>query len=202
YLRSCAFAAFAETTACTSTRDSHPLGVVRASAACPQRGGGRVPPSSFAYSVASLDVVIRLQRAMPRPSDRQLALGVAGLVAIVVIELVLPAGYVRAAIAAIGWLGYSLGALLRVSQALSAARRDERLSWIFLGAGCVSWLVSTGYRSMLLIADVPSSPPSVGDAAALLGERTCGSSRGSASPRPRTSSRSRSTSTARSPRAP
>ena len=106
---------------------------------------------------------------MPRPSDRQLALGVAGLVAIVVIELVLPAGYVRAAIAAIGWLGYSLGALLRVSQALSAARRDERLSWIFLGAGCVSWLVSTGYRSMLLIADVPSSPPSVGDAAALLG---------------------------------
>jgi len=106
---------------------------------------------------------------MPRPSDRQLALGVAGLIAIVAIELVLPAGYPRAAIAAIGWLGYSLGALLRVSQALSAARRDERLSWIFLGAGCVSWLVSTGYRSMLLIADVPSSPPSVGDAAALLG---------------------------------
>jgi diguanylate cyclase (GGDEF)-like protein len=110
-----------------------------------------------------------VQRALQRSSDRQLALGLAGIVAIYLLEVVLPDGYVRSAVAAIGWLGYSLGALLRVSQALSSARRDERLSWTFLGAGCVAWLTSSLYRSMLLVAEVPSTSPNTGDAAALLG---------------------------------
>ena len=93
----------------------------------------------------------------------------AGLVVTLALEMAAPAGYLRSAVAAMGWLGYSLGALGRVSQALSAARRAERLPWVFLGAGCVSWLVSNLYRSALLIAHVPANSPNALDAAALLG---------------------------------
>ncbi len=109
----------------------------------------------------------RISRALARSSDRQLTLGVIGLVAAYGLEQLAPAGYVRSAMAAMGWLGFGLGAFGRITQARGAARRGERLPWLFIGAGVVAWIAGMLARSTLLIAGVTPDSPSVADAAAL-----------------------------------
>ena len=110
----------------------------------------------------------RLARAFPRGSDRQLALGVLGLFAAFGLEQLAPAGYLRAAMAAMGWLGFSLGALGRIAQTITAARLRERLPWIFIAAGVVSWIAGMFLRALFLVADVSPDSPNVADAAALV----------------------------------
>jgi len=110
----------------------------------------------------------RLARLFPRGSDRQLALGVLGLFAAFGLEQLAPAGYLRAAMAAMGWLGFSLGALGRIAQTITAARLRERLPWIFIAAGVVSWIAGMFLRALFLVADVSPDSPNVADAAALV----------------------------------
>ncbi|HKW77729.1 MAG TPA: sensor domain-containing diguanylate cyclase [Candidatus Limnocylindria bacterium] len=106
-------------------------------------------------------------RALPRGSDRQLAAGVVGLFASFALEQLAPAGYLRSAMAAMGWLGFSLGASGRILQALSSARERERVPWLFIAAGAVSWIVGMMTRAAFLVADVTPDSPSFADAAAL-----------------------------------
>jgi len=110
----------------------------------------------------------RLARAFPRGSDRQLALGVLGLFAAFGLEQLAPAGYLRAATAAMGWLGFSLGALGRIAQTITAARLRERLPWIFIAAGVIAWIAGMFLRALFLVADVNVDSPNVADAAALV----------------------------------
>jgi diguanylate cyclase (GGDEF)-like protein len=109
----------------------------------------------------------RLQRLLSRGSDRQLALGAIFLFVAFGLELLAPAGWQRSSVAALGALGYSLGALARVGQAIRAAHHRERLPWLFIGAGVAMWMVGMLARSASLIADVPLDSPSVSDAAAI-----------------------------------
>src|SRR5216684_2034064 len=110
----------------------------------------------------------RLARAFRRGSDRQLALGVLGLFAAFGLEQLAPAGYLRAAMAAMGWLGFSLGALGRIAQTITAARLRERLPWIFIAAGVIAWIAGMFLRALFLVADVNVDSPNVADAAALV----------------------------------
>ncbi len=110
----------------------------------------------------------RLARALPRDSDRQLTLGIIGLVVAYALEQLAAPGYLRSAMAAMGWLGFSLGALGRIGQAINAARRRERLPWLFIGAGVVAWIAGMFARSTFLIADLTPDSPSFADAAALV----------------------------------
>jgi len=112
--------------------------------------------------------VNRLARALPRDSDRQLTLGIIGLVVAYALEQLAAPGYLRSAMAAMGWLGFSLGALGRIGQAINAARRRERLPWLFIGAGVVAWIAGMFARSTFLIADLTPDSPSFADAAALV----------------------------------
>lgn len=118
-------------------------------------------------ALVSLRPVERLARALPRSSDRQLTVGIIGLVVAYGLEQLAPAGYLRSAMAAMGWLGFSLGAFGRITQALGAARRGERLPWLFIGAGVVAWIAGMLVRSTFLVAGVTPESPSVADAAAL-----------------------------------
>src|SRR5436309_3021142 len=106
-------------------------------------------------------------RILSRGSDQQLALGIAGLVAAYALELVAPQGWPRAAVGALGALGFSLGALGRAGFAIAAAHRRERLPWIFIGAGVAAWLVGMLTRYVFLVIEVPMDSPSFADAAAL-----------------------------------
>ena len=84
------------------------------------------------------------------------------------LELLAPPGYLRSAVAALGWFGFSVGALGRVIFALRAAPQRERLPWLFIGAGIVAWIVGMFVRSLFLVADRASDSPSFADAYALL----------------------------------
>ncbi len=110
----------------------------------------------------------RVARALPRDSDRQLAAGIVGLVAAYALEQIAAPGYLRSAMAAMGWLGFSLGAFGRIAQAIAAARRREQLPWVFIGAGVVVWIAGMFARSMFLIAQITPDNPSFADAAALV----------------------------------
>src|SRR5438270_9454458 len=82
-------------------------------------------------SVVSLSGMSERARVLSRGSDHQLLLGIAGLAAAYALELVAPAGWPRAAVAATGALGFAAGASGRVGSAVAAAQRRERLPWIF-----------------------------------------------------------------------
>src|SRR2546423_4728335 len=117
---------------------------------------------SLAFSVMS-----ERRGILGRGSDRQLALGVVGLALAYAVELAAPAGWPRAAIAALGSLGFSLGAFGRAALAVRAAQRRERLPWLFIGAGIGAWLVGMLTRYAHLGSEVPIDSPSFADAAAL-----------------------------------
>ena len=104
---------------------------------------------------------------LPRGSDQQLAIGAIFVPIVFAVELAIPAGWPRAAFAGIGALGYALGALGRVWQAIGAAHERERLPWLFVGAGLLLWIVGMLSRFMFLVADVPLDSPSFSDAAAI-----------------------------------
>jgi len=102
-----------------------------------------------------------------RGSDRQLVVGLVFLPLVLALELVAPAGWQRSSVAALGALGYSLGALGRVGQAVRAAHHRERLPWLFIGAGLATWIVGMLSRAAYLIADVTLDSPSFSDYAAI-----------------------------------
>ncbi|HZP97046.1 MAG TPA: sensor domain-containing diguanylate cyclase [Candidatus Limnocylindria bacterium] len=108
-----------------------------------------------------------LRRALTRGSDQQLALGLAGLAAAFALELAASPGWQRSAVAALGSLGFALGAVGRVGQAAAASHRRERLPWLFIGAGVTAWMSGMLLRSLFLIAEVPFDSPNIADAAAL-----------------------------------
>ena len=110
----------------------------------------------------------RLGRLFARSSDRQLALGVLGLFAAYGLEQLAPAGYLRSAMAAMGWLGFSIGATGRIAQAVNAASRRQQLPWLFIGAGAVSWIVGMLARSAFLVAEIRPDSPSFADGCALV----------------------------------
>lgn len=91
-----------------------------------------------------------------------------GLVATFALELAAPAGWQRSAVAALGWLGFALGATGRVAQALSASHERERLPWLFIGGGVIAWTVGMLVRSAFLVAGLALQVPSVSDLAALV----------------------------------
>src|SRR5436190_24126035 len=109
----------------------------------------------------------RLARVFARGSERQLALGLLGLLVAYWLEQLAPSGYLRAAVAAMGWLGFALGATGRVVQALRNASRREQLPWLFIGAGVVAWLVGQLTRGAFLIAEVTPDSLSFADGWAL-----------------------------------
>ena len=109
----------------------------------------------------------RLQRVFARGSDRQLALGILGLLVAYWLEQLAPSGYLRAAVATMGWLGFALGAAGRVVQALRNASRRQQLPWLFIGAGVVAWLVGQLTRGAFLIAEVTPDNLSFADGWAL-----------------------------------
>ena len=110
---------------------------------------------------------MRLRRLLSRGSDRQLAVGLFGLAGTFALELLAPAGWQRSAMAALGALGFSLGALGRVSQAVTAAQSRERLPWLLIGGGVVLWLIGMLSRSAYLVAEVRLDSPSFSDVVAL-----------------------------------
>lgn len=109
----------------------------------------------------------RIQRLVSRGSDRQLAVGATFIFIAFGLELFAPAGWQRSSVAALGALGYSLGAVGRVGQAIRAAHHRERLPWLFIGAGLTVWIVGMLARSAYLIADARLDSPSFSDAAAI-----------------------------------
>ncbi len=84
------------------------------------------------------------------------------------LELAVPAGWPRAAVAALGATGFSLGAIGRIGEALGAAPRRERLPWLLIGAGVASWIIGKLIRSMFLVAELRLESPNVADAADLM----------------------------------
>src|SRR5947208_1258286 len=110
----------------------------------------------------------RLGRALARGSDKQLAAGIAGLIAAYALEQIAAPGYLRSAVAAMGWIGFGIGALGRIALALAAAKDRGRLPWILFGAGMAAWVASMFARALYLIASVPLDSPSFSDAAALI----------------------------------
>ncbi|MEK7863757.1 MAG: hypothetical protein AAB295_10910, partial [Chloroflexota bacterium] len=109
-----------------------------------------------------------MRTALQRRSDQQLAAGSVGLVVTFLLELAVPAGWPRAAVAAMGATGFSFGAIGRIGQALGAAPRRERLPWLFIGAGVASWIIGKLIRSMFLVAELRLESPNVADAADLI----------------------------------
>ena len=109
----------------------------------------------------------KLRAVFARGSDQQLAVGLAWVPVVFAFELITPAGWTRAAVAGLGALGYSLGALGRVWLAISAAHRRERLPWLFVGAGLIAWIIGMLSRFAYLVADVPLDSPSFSDTAAI-----------------------------------
>ncbi len=112
--------------------------------------------------------MISLRPALARGSDRQFALGLAGLAVTFLLELAVPAGWPRSAVAALGSLGFSLGAVGRVAQAAAASHRRERLPWLLIGGGVVAWMLGMLIRSTFLVASLPVDAPNIADVAALL----------------------------------
>lgn len=110
----------------------------------------------------------QVRRLLARGSDRQLAIGILGLLAAYWLEQLAPAGYLRAAAAAMGWLGFSIGATGRIAQAVQSASRRRQLPWMFIGAGVVAWIAGQLTRSAFLIAEVTPDSLSFADAWALL----------------------------------
>src|SRR5258706_270644 len=110
----------------------------------------------------------RLARSLARSSDQQLIAGILGLIAAYALEQIAPAGYLRSAMAAMGWLGFSLGAFGRILQTVRASRTRERLPWLFVGAGVVAWIFGMFIRATFLVAEVRADSPSLADAAALI----------------------------------
>jgi diguanylate cyclase (GGDEF)-like protein len=102
-----------------------------------------------------------------RGSNQQLVAGIAGLVAVFVLEQIVAPGWQRSAIAAMGWIGFGVGALGRLGLAIRATRDRARLPWLFFGAGMASWLASMLARSLFLVAEVEVQSPSFADVAAL-----------------------------------
>ena len=109
-----------------------------------------------------------MKRLLSRGTDRQLAAGVLGLAAAFGLEQLAPAGYLRSAMAAMGWLGFSVGASGRIVQAVRALPRRQQLPWLFILAACVAWMAGMFVRSAVLVAGLSSDSPSVADVCALL----------------------------------
>ena len=109
-----------------------------------------------------------LHRVLARGSDRQIAVGIAGLIATYLLELVAPQGWQRSALATLGWVGFAFGAVGRVGQAIGVSHRPERLPWVFIGGGVAAWTLGMLLRSAFLVADMTLDTPSVADAAALI----------------------------------
>ena len=109
-----------------------------------------------------------IRRFFTRSSDVQLALGIVGLMAVYVVEQLAPAGYLRAAMAAMGWIGFALGAAGRVAQAARAVTRRQQLPWVFIGAGVVAWIVGMLARSAFLVAELTPDSPNFADGCALV----------------------------------
>src|SRR4051812_22662791 len=109
-----------------------------------------------------------MKRLLARGTNRQLVAGVFGLAAAFALEQVAPAGYLRSAMAAMGWLGFSVGACGRIVQALRALPRRQKLPWLFILAAIVAWIAGMFIRSALLVSDLSSESPSFADACALL----------------------------------
>ena len=109
-----------------------------------------------------------IRRIFLRNSDRQLTLGIVGLLAVFAIEQFVPSGYPRAAIAATGWLGFGMGGIGRVAQAARAVSRRQQLPWLFIGAGVVAWTTGMLSRSAFLVADVTPDSPNFADGCALV----------------------------------
>jgi len=109
-----------------------------------------------------------MKRLLSRGSDRQLAAGVVGLFVAYALEQLAPTGYLRSAIAAMGWVGFSVGASGRVVQALRHVPRRQQIAWLFMLAAVVSWIVGMLVRSALLVAGVTPDSPNFADSCALL----------------------------------
>jgi diguanylate cyclase (GGDEF)-like protein len=109
-----------------------------------------------------------MKRVLSRGSDRQLALGILGLCAAYALAQLMPVDYLRSAMAAMGWLGFSLGASGRVVQALRSLPRRQQLPWLFIFAGVVAWIVGMLVRSAFLVAGLAPGNVSFADACALV----------------------------------
>jgi diguanylate cyclase (GGDEF)-like protein len=109
-----------------------------------------------------------LSRVLARGSDKQLAAGIAGLIAAYALEQIAAPGYLRSAMAAMGWIGFGVGAFGRIVLAFAAARDRGRLPWLFFGAGMAAWIASMFARALFLVAEMRPDSPSFADAAALI----------------------------------
>lgn len=108
-------------------------------------------------------------RIVPRlASTRFLLAGVAGAVVVYAVEQVAPPGTARNALASLGLLGFSLGALFGTARAAKLAPPAQRTPWLFLAAGVVAWTLGLAVRSAALVAeaDIAASNADLGALAA------------------------------------
>ena len=103
-----------------------------------------------------------------RRSRQELVLGSVTLVLLYIAETVLGPGEPRTVVAALGWVGFALGAFFACVRALLRAGRHDRLPWILFAAGVVAWLTGQAARGALLIAGVSAASPNLADAGVLL----------------------------------
>lgn len=120
-----------------------------------------------------MDELSPLGRALALRSWRAGLVGVAGALAVFALEQLLPASWLRAAIASAAWLGLGLGAIVAATRAADTTPGRERLPWVFVALTATAWTLGMLVRGAFLIADVAIPTPGLDDvmhlgAAALL----------------------------------
>lgn len=114
-----------------------------------------------------------LRRVLAFRSWRAALVAVACALVVYGVEQLVPAGWPRAAVASVGWLGFGLGAMVASIRAAETTPGRERLPWIFIALAAGAWTVGMLVRTAFLIADVAIPTPNLDDvghlgAAALL----------------------------------
>jgi diguanylate cyclase (GGDEF)-like protein len=120
-----------------------------------------------------MDELTPLGRALALRSWRAGLVGVAGALAVFALEQLVPASWLRSAVASAAWLGLGLGAILAATRAASMTPGRERLPWMFVALAATFWTIGMLVRAAFLIADVAIPTPGLDDvthlgAAALL----------------------------------
>src|SRR5882672_6398459 len=109
-----------------------------------------------------------VRRALALRSWRVGLAGVVGVLAIFGIEQLAPGGWVRGAVASLGWLVLGMGAMVAAVRAAETTPGRERLPWIFVALAVAAWTVGMVVRSAFLIADVAIPTPGLDDAGHLV----------------------------------
>jgi diguanylate cyclase (GGDEF)-like protein len=114
-----------------------------------------------------------LGRALALRSWRAGLVGVAGALAVYALEQLVPASWVRGAVASAAWLGLGLGAMVAAARAAGSTPGRERLPWVFVALAATAWTIGMLVRAAFLIADIAIPTPGLDDvthlgAAALL----------------------------------